>query len=118
MLHAPGQGSSPSLLVIRLPFAAEWFYVMENNYSFWLLFVGIMTTVAVFLMLWPHVAIAITCSVYGSLFAILAIDYFTEGSLKYIFITLIRRVLVPGFHSAFVYPPYHGAGTFASSRKS
>lgn len=61
-----------------------------------------------------HVAEIIARAIFGSYFVIVAIDYYTGSNLKYIIITIIRRITIPGFNLAFVYPPFQGAGMSSS----
>jgi len=57
-----------------------------------------------------YVAEIIARAIFGSYFVIVAIDYYTGSNLKYIIINIIRRITIPGFNLAFVYPPFQGAG--------
>lgn len=85
------------------------FYVLESDWMFWPMFIIFVLTIAVFLNIMSHVAEIFTRAVFGSFFVIVAIDYYTGSSLKYIIITLIRRCTIPEFYLAYVYPPHQGA---------
>lgn len=86
------------------------FYVLESNWLFWPMFISLMLIVAMLLAKMPYIAEILTRVVFGSYFLIVAIDYYTGSNLKYIILTLIRRVVISEFHLAFVYPPYQSAG--------
>lgn len=80
--------------------------------SFWTIFVTLVLTLAVLLMTTFQVAEIITRAVFGPFLLIIALDYYVNTNLKYIIITIIRRITVPEFRSAFVYPPAQDEGTF------
>lgn len=86
------------------------FYVLEHNWLFWPMFTSLILTISILLMTMSHAAEMMTRAIFGSYFVIVAIDYYTGSNLKYIIITIIRRVTIPGFHGAFVYPPFQSAG--------
>ncbi|XP_050449282.1 transmembrane 7 superfamily member 3-like [Cataglyphis hispanica] len=91
-------------------YAPVWmFYILEHDWLFWPMFVSLMLTVAIPLTKMPYIAEIITRVVFGSYFVIIAIDYYIGSNLKYIILTLIRRVTISEFHLAFVYPPYQHA---------
>lgn len=90
------------------------FYILEHDWLFWPMFVSLMLTVAIPLTKMPYIAEIITRVVFGSYFVIIAIDYYTGSNLKYIILTLIRRVTISEFRLAFVYPPYQHAGMLLS----
>ncbi|XP_029161395.1 transmembrane 7 superfamily member 3-like [Nylanderia fulva] len=88
---------------------AYMFYVLETDWLFWPMFVSLMLVIAMFLAKMPYIAEIITRVVFGSYFLIVAIDYYAGSNLKYIILTLIRRVTISEFRLAFVYPPYQSA---------
>lgn len=94
-------------------FLVVWtFYILEHNWLFWLMFVSLTLTITVLLMNLSYAAETIMCAIFGSYFVIVALDYYIGSNLKYIIITIIRRMAVPEFYLAFVYPPFQGAGMF------
>lgn len=90
------------------------FYVLENNWLFWPMFVNLTFTIAILLSKMPYIAKILTRVVFGSYLVIIAIDYYTGSNLKYIILTLIRRITISEFRLAFVYPPYQDAGMLLS----
>ncbi|XP_011135053.1 transmembrane 7 superfamily member 3 [Harpegnathos saltator] len=88
---------------------AYMFCIVEHEWSFWLLFASLVLTVASLLLITCQLGEIITRAVFGSYFVVVALDYYVGGNLKYIIINMIRRITVPGFHSAFVYPPVQTA---------
>lgn len=86
------------------------FYILEHNWLFWPMFISLILTINILLMRLSYVAEMITCAIFGAFFVIVALDYYTGSNLKYIIVTIIRRVTMPGFHLAFVYPPFQVAG--------
>ncbi|XP_018359253.1 PREDICTED: transmembrane 7 superfamily member 3-like [Trachymyrmex cornetzi] len=91
-------------------YAPAWmFYVLEHNWLFWPMFISLILATTILLMTISYVAEIITRAIFGSYFVIVAIDYYTGSNLKYIIITIIRRITIPGFNLAFVYPPFQGA---------
>lgn len=90
------------------------FYILENNLLFWPMFVSLMLTIAIVLSKMPYIAKILTRVIFGSYFMIIAIDYYTGSNLKYIILTLIRRITISEFRLAFVYPPYQDAGMLLS----
>lgn len=86
------------------------FYILEHNWLFWPMFISLTFIITTLLMTMSYAAEMITRAIFGSYFVIVAIDYYTGSNLKYIIITIIRRVTTSGFHLAFVYPPFQGAG--------
>lgn len=94
-------------------FLVVWmFYILEHNWLFWPMFVSLTLTITILLMNLSYAAEKITCAIFGSYFVIVALDYYIGSNLKYIIITIIRRVTVPEFYLAFVYPPFQSAGMF------
>ncbi|EFN87392.1 Transmembrane 7 superfamily member 3 [Harpegnathos saltator] len=89
--------------------ATYMFCIVEHEWSFWLLFASLVLTVASLLLITCQLGEIITRAVFGSYFVVVALDYYVGGNLKYIIINMIRRITVPGFHSAFVYPPVQTA---------
>lgn len=88
-------------------------YVLTYDATFWPIFVSLMLAVATLLMILSHMADTIARAIFGAYFMIIANDYFIGGNLKYIMITMIRRVTIPEFRLAFVYPPLQTPGTSA-----
>jgi len=74
------------------------------------MFISLIFTITTLLMIMFYAAKTITYAIFGSYFVILALDYYIESNLKYIIITIMRRITVPGFYLAFVYPPFQSAG--------
>jgi len=74
------------------------------------MFISLIFTITILLMTISYAADIIIRAIFGSYFIIVAIDYYIGSNLKYIIITIIRRITIPGFHLAFVYPPFQGAG--------
>lgn len=87
-------------------------YVLGYEWSFWLIFVSLMLTVTVLIKTF-YVAEIITRAVFGSYYLIIAVDYYVGTNLKYIMITMIRRITVSDFRFAYVYPPVQTQGTSA-----
>lgn len=90
------------------------FYVLENDWLFWPMFVSLMFMIAILLSKMPYIAKILSRVVFGSYFVIIAIDYYTGSNLKYIILTLIRRITISEFRLAFVHPPYQDAGMLLS----
>ncbi|KYN01348.1 Transmembrane 7 superfamily member 3 [Cyphomyrmex costatus] len=87
-------------------YAPAWmFYVVEQNWLFWPMFISLIITTTTLLMTIPYVAEMTARVLFGSCFVIVAIDYYTGSNLKYIIISIIRRITISGFNLAFVYPP-------------
>lgn len=86
--------------------------ILEIDWLFWPAFVIVILAIAVFLIIISYAAETITCAVFTANCVIIAIDYYGGTNLKYIIITFIRRVTLPEFHKAFIYPPIETAGTF------
>lgn len=89
------------------------YYVLQYDWSFWTIFVSLVLALTMLLMIMFQVADVIARAVFGSFFLIIALDYYTNTNLKYIIITMIRRISIPKFCSAFVFPPIQGEGTSA-----
>lgn len=89
---------------------AQMFYMLENNWLFWPMFVTLIFLIIAFLATMSYVAELMARAIFGSYFIVVAVDYYAGSNLKYIIITIIRRVTIPGFELAFVYPPFQGAG--------
>ncbi|XP_032687137.1 transmembrane 7 superfamily member 3-like [Odontomachus brunneus] len=87
---------------------AGMYYVLQYDWSFWTIFVSLVLALAMLLMITFQVAEIIARAVFGSFLLIIALDYYTNTNLKYIIITMIRRITIPKFCSAFVYPPIQG----------
>lgn len=86
------------------------FYVLEHDWLFWPTFISLILTITIILMTAPYAATMTTRVTFGSFFVVIAIDYYLGSNLKYIIITIIRRVTIPEFYLAFVYPPFQTAG--------
>lgn len=69
-----------------------------------------MLIVAMFLIMISHAGQMVSRAVFGSYFLVIALDYYIGTNLKYIIINLVRRITIPGFHLAFVYPPHQSLG--------
>lgn len=87
------------------------FYILESEWLFWSMFLSLMIAVAI---LASVISSTLVNAIFGSFYVIIAIDYYIGGNLKYIIITLIRRVTIPGFRLAVVYPPHQYTGTSGS----
>ncbi|XP_011867631.1 PREDICTED: transmembrane 7 superfamily member 3-like [Vollenhovia emeryi] len=91
-------------------YAPVWaFYVLEHNWLFWPTFTCLILAITTLLMTMSYAAEMITRAIFGSYFVVVALDYYVGSNLKYIIITIIRRITVPGFFLAFVYPPFQNA---------
>ncbi|XP_011700842.1 PREDICTED: transmembrane 7 superfamily member 3-like [Wasmannia auropunctata] len=91
-------------------YAPAWmFYVLEHNWLFWPVFAILTLAITTLLMPMSDAAEVITRAIFGSYFVIVALDYYIGSNLKYIIVTIIRRMTIPGFHLAFVYPPLQSA---------
>ncbi|XP_014481385.1 PREDICTED: transmembrane 7 superfamily member 3-like isoform X2 [Dinoponera quadriceps] len=84
---------------------AGMFYVLEYEWSFWCTFVSFTLAIAMLLMITPYFAEILTRAVFISYFLVIPIDYYVGTNLKYIVITIVRRITISGFRLAFVYPP-------------
>ncbi|XP_011166812.2 transmembrane 7 superfamily member 3 [Solenopsis invicta] len=95
--------------IVYLYAPAQMFYMLENNWLFWPMFVTLIFLIIAFLATMSYVAELMARAIFGSYFIVVAVDYYAGSNLKYIIITIIRRVTIPGFELAFVYPPFQGA---------
>ncbi|KAL6256994.1 hypothetical protein P5V15_011930 [Pogonomyrmex californicus] len=91
-------------------YAPVWmFYILQSNWLFWPLFIILILFITLILTMMLYLAEMITCATFGSFLIVIVVDYYTGSNLKYIIITIIRRVTIPEFHLAFVYPPFQSA---------
>ncbi|XP_011694161.1 PREDICTED: transmembrane 7 superfamily member 3-like [Wasmannia auropunctata] len=89
--------------------SAWMFCILEHNWLFWPIFAILILAITILLMAMSHAAEMIARAIFGSYFVIVALDYYIGSNLKYIIVTIIRRITIPGFHLAFVYPPFQSA---------
>ncbi|XP_012523753.1 transmembrane 7 superfamily member 3 [Monomorium pharaonis] len=94
--------------IVYLYAPAKMFYILEHNWLFWPMFISLMFMITTLLRI-SYVGEIVARAIFGSYFVIIAIDYFIGSNLKYIILTIIRRITVPEFHLAFVYPPFQSA---------
>lgn len=52
----------------------------------------------------------LACSLVGSYAAIVPIDTYIGGNLKYIFVNTLRRATIPDFNQAIIDPPFQTKG--------
>ncbi|KAI4491166.1 hypothetical protein M0802_010387 [Mischocyttarus mexicanus] len=79
--------------------------ILENDWTFWLIYLSIALIVIIILIIMPFFALSVTCAVLGGFMIVLSIAYFADSILVYIVINVIRRLTVPTFKYAIVSHP-------------
>ncbi|XP_054263615.1 transmembrane 7 superfamily member 3-like [Macrosteles quadrilineatus] len=91
-------------VVIYFPIVNQAYLVHDMDY--WMCFTCLVILVGLMFARHPDIVNIVACAVVGSYAAIVPIDHYVGGNLKYIFINTMRRATVPGFGEAIIDPPF------------
>uniref|UniRef100_T1IRJ0 TM7S3/TM198-like domain-containing protein n=1 Tax=Strigamia maritima TaxID=126957 RepID=T1IRJ0_STRMM len=73
--------------------------LFQNDANYWLLIGCCVLLVSIILISFTKLLHILSCTVIGSYAAIFLIDYFIDGSLRYILIDVIRRATIPNYNN-------------------